>query len=109
MKAYDELLKLLAQNEMDWGSALSIQSRRVIELEELLKKKGQSRKESIREVVVGQVVGFVISVCIMYWLLGADGIDAGDAPWATLIFAVTSFIRSWCVRLLFNWYDRKYG
>lgn len=98
------LVELIEKNEHDWQRVMDVYVAKNIKL---LEKQKQSHKASMREVITGQVIGFMISVTIMYWLLGADGIDASDAPWATLIFAVTSFIRSWCIRRFFNWYDHR--
>lgn len=97
------VLEALESNEKHWEAALRIKD---VELLALRKSAKQTHRHSLRETITGLVIGFCISVVVMYFLLGL-GVGPQDSIWMTLVFTVTSFIRGWCVRRGFNWYEHR--
>ena len=67
--------------------------------------KGQSRTQSLLEVVSSTIFGLVIAVLTQYWLFPLLNIkvDAAVHLIIAAVFTIVSIIRSYVFRRLFNW------
>lgn len=65
---------------------------------------GQTKKQSIIEVIANTVVGFIISVGVSVLLFPLMGIPVtfGENIGITLIFTLISLVRSFVMRRIFN-------
>ena len=59
----------------------------------------QTHLQSIIEVVVGTLTGFIVSVILTYYIFG---VSVFKATWVTVIFTIASVARQYAVRRLFN-------
>lgn len=68
----------------------------------------QTKRSSIVETVVGTAAGFLISWAMWAWVV-APLFDipyaGGHGLWITALFTVTSVLRSYAIRRIFNWWD----
>lgn len=66
----------------------------------------QSRKKSVEEALVNNVVGFILGYCTNLVVLPLLGMhpSMGDSVILTIIFAIISFLRSYTIR---RWYSRR--
>ena len=66
---------------------------------------GQSKRDSLLEtsvnIVVGVTVGFLLNILVLP-LFGYN-VNMADASGITLVFTTISFIRSYCMRRVFNY------
>ena len=69
----------------------------------------QSRKQSIIEVVVGVLVGFLISYGSTFYIFPKVGIESSaEVNFIVVIFfTVVSIIRSYILRRFFNWWNNR--
>jgi hypothetical protein len=66
----------------------------------------QSRLDSLVEAVCNIGTGFVLALCVTYWVLPLWGLEPNGraAIEITLLYTVISIARSWVWRRAFNWF-----
>lgn len=73
----------------------------------------QSHTFSLLESILNTTSGFIVALVIWTFLVipvfGFEGLSWGDNLSITAIFTVSSIIRGYCWRRLFNTVTKKYG
>lgn len=71
----------------------------------------QSKRASFIEMLVGTLVGFLVSLLLVNLVLPYYGaqLDTGDDYVITAIFTIASMIRSYYMRRFFNWWHYHSG
>ncbi len=72
-------------------------------------RKGQSMKMSFIESSFSVAAGYVITVCIQYWIYPLFGISipVSDALLISVIIVLAAFIKNFSIRRLFNFIHIK--
>lgn len=68
----------------------------------------QTRRRSIYEAVINILVGITLSVVLNFAVLKYQGHDVtwSGMGWLAGILTIASFVRQYCLRRIFNWWDQ---
>lgn len=68
----------------------------------------QTRRRSVYEAVINIAIGLGLSVLLNFAVLRYQGLDVtwSGMGWLAAIMTAASFVRQYCLRRVFNWWDQ---
>ena len=68
----------------------------------------QSKKHSHYEIIVNSILGIIIGWCVVFFIFPFMGVETtvNQASLSSIIFFISSYIRAYIVRRLFNKFIR---